>query len=89
VGSVQDLDTSGYRAIQSSVRGRLPTFHQLDFRIDRKFVFDNLSITPYLDLLNVYNATNAETYITDYRSVSQEPLPGLTFIPNFGVQGEF
>jgi TonB family protein len=89
VGSVQDLDTNNYSPISSPIGGRLPTFHQLDIRIDRKFVFDNFSLTPYLDLLNIYNATNAETYITDYRSVQQEPLPGLTFIPNLGLQGEF
>jgi TonB family protein len=90
VGSVHDLDQNNYRAI--APRGdqtRLPTFHQLDIRADKTFVFDQLTLTPYIDLINVYNQANAETYQTDYRSVDQEPINGLPFFPNLGIQGEF
>ncbi len=90
VGSVHDLDTTSYNALPQPARStRLPTFHQLDFRIDRKFVFDNFSFTPYLDLLNVYNQVNAEQYQIDYRAREREIIQGLPILPNFGLQGEF
>ena len=90
VGSVHDLDTTNYNNLNGPARSlRLPAFHQLDIRIDRKFVFDNFAFTPYLDLLNVYNKENAEQWQINYRGTDQEPLQGLPLIPNFGLQGEF
>jgi len=90
VGSIHDLDTNRYQGLQpAAYQSRLPAFHQLDVRIDRKWVFDNFSITPYLDLLNVYNQANAEGYFTDYRSTTQQPLNGLPILPNFGLKGDF
>jgi TonB family protein len=90
LGSVHDLDRNNYIAVApTGDQTRLPTFHQLDLRLDRRFVFDQLTLTPYLDLINVYNQANAETYQTDYRSIDQEPINGLPFFPNFGIQGEF
>ncbi|MFH1812192.1 MAG: TonB family protein [Pseudomonadota bacterium] len=88
-GSVHDLDYNEYVPQPSTTPARLPTFHQLDLRIDRTFVFDNFSLTPYLDLLNVYNQQNAEDYFTDYRNTTQEPLMGLPILPSLGMQGEF
>jgi len=90
VGSVHDLDTTNYNNLNAPARSeRLPAFHQLDIRFDRKFVFDNFSFTPYLDLLNVYNQANAEQWQINYRGTQNEPLSGLPIIPNFGLQGEF
>jgi len=88
-GSVHDLDYNEYNRQPSLTPGRLPHFHQLDLRLDRKFVFDNFALTPYLDLLNVYNQSNAEGYFTDYRGTTQQPLPGLPILPNLGIKGEF
>jgi len=88
-GSFHDLDYNEYVEFVSSTPTRSPTFHQLDLRLDRTFVFDNFSLTPYLDVLNVYNQTNAEGYFTDYRGTTREPLPGLPILPNLGIKGEF
>ena len=90
LGSVHDLDTTDYRGLGTTPQSsRLPAFHQLDLRIDRKFVFDTFSFTTYLDLLNVYNQENAEGFITDYRSREQEPIPSLPILPVVGLSGEF
>jgi TonB family protein len=90
LGSVHDVDTTDYLRIGTARRNaRLPTFHQLDLRVDRKFVFETFSITTYLDLLNVYNQQNAEGFITDYRSREQQPIPSLPFLPVIGMSGEF
>lgn len=90
LGSVHDLDTTNYNGLGSTPQSsRLPAFHQLDLRIDRKFVFDTFSFTAYLDLLNVYNQANAEGFISDYRSREQEPIPSLPILPVIGLSGEF
>jgi TonB family protein len=90
LGSVHDLDQAGYDGVSSpSGSVRLPAFHQLDLRLDRKWVFDTFSITTYLDLLNVYNQPNAEGYQTDYRSRQREQIPSLPIVPVFGARGEF
>lgn len=90
LGSVHDLDTTDYRGLGTTPQSsRLPAFHQLDLRVDRKFVFDTFSFTAYLDLLNVYNQENAEGFIADYRSREQEPIPSLPILPVVGLSGEF
>lgn len=89
LGSVHDLDTTDYLGLGNSSVERLPYFHQLDLRLDRKFVFEQFSATAYLDVLNVYNQANQEGVIADYRSREVQPIPSLPFIPVFGMSAEF
>ncbi len=90
LGSVHDLDTTDYLQLGSTPQSsRLPTFHQLDVRVDRKFVFETFTATAYLDMLNVYYAKNAEGLTSDYRSRDQAPIPGLPILPVIGASGEF
>ena len=89
LGSVHDLDTTNYQGIGQSTRERLPYFHQLDIRVDRKWVFEQFSATAYLDLLNAYNNTNVEGVISDFRSREVQFIPSLPFLPVFGMSAEF
>jgi TonB family protein len=90
LGSVHDIDTDDYVRVGSSPRSsRLPTFHQLDVRVDRKWVFEAFSVTAYMDLLNVYNQTNAEAWQSDYRSNGLQAIPSLPILPIVGLSGEF
>ncbi len=90
LGSVHDVDTTNYLELGTTSRStRLPTFHQLDVRVDKKLVFDTFSLNAYMDLLNVYNQANAEGFQTDYRSREQQPIPSLPIIPVLGMSGEF
>ncbi|HEY1101746.1 MAG TPA: TonB-dependent receptor plug domain-containing protein, partial [Myxococcota bacterium] len=89
LGAVHDLDTTNYLGIGDSTRRRLPAFHQLDLRIDRKWVFEQFSATAYLDVLNVYNNTNVEGVISDFRSREVQAIPSLPFLPVFGMSAEF
>ena len=43
----------------------------------------------YLDVLNVYNATNEEAVIYDYRYRTSSPVPGIPFFPTLGIKGSF
>lgn len=90
LGSIHDIDTDDYVRLGSSPRSsRLPTFHQLDVRVDRKWVFEAFSLTAYMDLLNVYNQTNAESWQSDYRSNELQAIPSLPILPIVGLSGEF
>jgi TonB family protein len=89
LGSVHDLDTTNYLRLGESQRERLPYFHQLDIRVDRKWVFEQFSMTTYVDLLNVYNNQNVEGVQADYRSREVQAIPSLPFVPVLGLSGEF
>ncbi|MCU1280293.1 MAG: TonB family protein / TonB-dependent receptor [bacterium] len=68
---------------------RLPTFHQLDVRIDKTFAFNTWKLTIYLDLQNVYDSTSAEGVIYSFDFRRPQYLNGLPFLPILGVRGEF
>ena len=58
--------------------GRLPPFHQLDIRFERRMKappFDN--VTPYVDIQNVYYYRNAEGIQYNYNYTKSRPFQGL------------
>jgi hypothetical protein len=65
---------------------RLPSFHQLDLRLEKKFIDDLWILTAYFELNNVYNRKNVEgvAYSYDYRS--KEYIRGLPILPTFGIR---
>ncbi len=68
---------------------RLPAFHQLDLRVDKKFVFDRWMLAVYIDVQNTYNRENPEgiQYNYDYTEKRYQAL--LPIIPSLGFKGEF
>lgn len=75
------------RGEQFSARER--PFHQLDVRIDKSFLFESWTLGVYLDVQNVYNATNVEARFTDYRFRTEYEVPGIPILPVLGVKGSF
>jgi TonB family protein len=67
---------------------RNPTFNRLDLRVEKKWTFDSWRLAWYLDIQNVYNATNQEgiTYSFDYSQ--KGVVRGLPIIPIIGLRGE-
>ena len=41
---------------------RFPAYHRLDFRIDRRFIFDTWNLVIFFDLVNIYNRDNVWDY---------------------------
>ncbi len=85
-----DAQTGSYLPIDGPTNGeRLPTFHQLDLRIDRRWILRRAIISLYLDVQNVYNRQNGEAwnYSFDYRS--RALTTGLPIIPSLGTRAEF
>jgi hypothetical protein len=89
LGGVYDANSDLYRAVYGEVNSqRKPTFHQLDVRGEKKWAFEDWSLTAYLEILNAYNAQNVEgtSYSFDYSE--KETATGLPIFPNLGIRGE-
>lgn len=41
---------------------RYPDYHRLDFRIDRRFIFNSWNLVVFFDLVNIYNRDNIWSY---------------------------
>ncbi|HEY2744377.1 MAG TPA: TonB-dependent receptor, partial [Polyangia bacterium] len=69
--------------------GRLPSFNQLDFRVDKTFAFNVWKLTVYVDVQNIYDSTSAEGILYSYDYKRVQYLNGLPFLPVFGIRGDF
>jgi TonB family protein len=89
IGAVYDAGVDAYRPVHGPVNSaRQPLFHQLDLRVEKKWLLGPGSLTAYLDLQNAYNAQHVEatSYSFDYRR--QERVYGMPLVPNLGLRGE-
>ncbi len=69
--------------------GRARDFHQLDLRVDKYFQFDSWTLNLFLDVQNVYNQMNVETYFFDYRLRTEFEVPGIPILPILGAKASF
>jgi hypothetical protein len=67
---------------------RLPLFHQLDVRVEKRWKFKRWQLSMYVDIQNIYNAQPAQSYEYDYNYTRRGPLSGLPILPSLGVRGE-
>lgn len=68
---------------------RLPTFHALDLRIDKRWSFQGVQLETYIDVQNVYGRSNVTQYEWNYRLGFAEPNSSLGVLPSIGVDVEF
>jgi hypothetical protein len=69
---------------------RLPLFHQLDLRVDRRWEFKRgFKLRWYLDIQNIYNQGNAEGISYNFNYTNRQFVSGLPIIPSIGARGEF
>lgn len=64
-------------------------FYQLDFRVDKKWVYDTWILSVYLDIQNITNRTNSEAIVYSYDYSKKGEISGLPILPTLGVKGEF
>ena len=67
---------------------RLPMFHQLDLRVDKKWTFAHWALSVYLDVQNVYNRQNPEATLYNFDYTESTAVSGLPILPSLGVRGE-
>lgn len=83
-------DSGAYSPLQGQAFSkRLPLFHQLDLRVDKRWQFKSWRFSAYLDIQNVYNNAAVEglSYNYNYSRVSYQT--GIPIIPSLGMRGEF
>lgn len=91
VSAVYNEKNDSYTRVASAEPNsdRLPSFHQLDVRADKKFVFDSWLLNLYLDVQNVYNHGNPENIQYNYDATRKQYATGLPIIPSIGIRAEF
>lgn len=68
---------------------RLPLFHQLDMRLDKRWQFQSWRLGAYLDVYNVYNNPGIEDNSYDFNYTHRIYQTGVPFLPSVGLRGEF
>lgn len=68
---------------------RLPTFHRLDVRIDRKFRMFGRSTSLFADIQNIYNHQSVIEYSWDQKSRGLFAEKQLGILPVVGINVEF
>jgi hypothetical protein len=66
--------------------GRMPTFHQLDLRVDRTWVLRRSVVSAYLDVQNIYNRQNPEGVLYNYDFSATTTVVGVPILPVLGVR---
>ncbi|MEI9948979.1 MAG: TonB-dependent receptor [Pseudomonadota bacterium] len=83
-------DAGSYSPLQGKAFStRLPLFHQLDLRIDKRWQFETWRFSAYLDIQNVYNNAAVEGLAYNYNYSRQSFQTGIPIIPSLGMRGEF
>lgn len=89
-GAVLDSDADEYRPLFGAVNSaRTKGFHQLDLRVDKRWIYQSWILNAYLDIQNVYSQTNVENIEYNYDYSGTLPQQGLPLVPVLGVRGEF
>ncbi|MFO7562898.1 MAG: TonB-dependent receptor [Enhygromyxa sp.] len=80
----------GYRPIRGEFGSSYqPLFHQLDLRLDKRWVRDRASVTAYLDVQNVYNRVYPEVPVYTRDWSQRASLVGLPIYLSIGVRVEY
>jgi TonB family protein len=88
--AVYDSDADSYGAISAPVNSaRFDAFHQLDIRIDKRWVYESWMLNAYLDIQNVYSQRNVSSIEYNYDYSEEVPQTGLPIVPVLGLRGEF
>ena len=90
IGGTVDYDAGSYAPVASTARNstRLPSFHQLDLRIDKTWKRPDWAFTVYLDVQNAYNQKNTEAISYNFDYSKTTPTHGLPILPIIGFKGE-
>ena len=68
---------------------RLPAYHSLNLRVDRRFHFARSNLIVYLSVWNAYNRENLATYYWNEIENRQAVQEQWGMLPIFGIEWEF
>lgn len=90
IGAFFDEKSDSHQPIFGALNSRrLPSFWQLDVRLDRRFALSKaLLLLAYLELMNVTNHGNAEEYVYSQDYARRGTVTGMPFVAVIGVRLE-
>lgn len=68
---------------------RLPVYHRMDVRAEKKWIFKSWMLTTYIDIQNIYNRKNIYEYRWDPFKREIETNSNLGILPTIGINAEF
>ena len=87
--AIYAADAGAYAALQGKpFSERLPLFHQLDLRVDKRWQFRAWALSAYLDVQNVYNHAAKEGFVYNFDYSRRSYQTGIPIIPSIGLRGE-
>jgi TonB family protein len=90
LSAIYAADAAAYTPLQAApFSERLPLFHQLDLRVEKRWSFDSFDLTFFVDLWNAYNNASAEAISYNFDYSRRAYQQGLPIIPSLGFKGEF
>jgi TonB family protein len=90
IASVFNSSTDQYDPVFGPVNsGRNRTFHQLDLRVDKRWIYQGWILNAYLDIQNTYNRANAEGVAYNFDYSDSEALPSIPILTIIGLRAEF
>ncbi len=90
VGGIFNSSSDRYDPVFGKVNSdRNPMFHQLDLRVDKRWVYDKWMFSLYMDIQNVYNRSNTEQLTYNYNYTESKPAQGLPILTILGMRAEF
>ena len=83
-------DAASYAPLQGKLYSRrLPAFHRLDVRLDKRWQFKAWRLATYLDVRNIYNYAAVESIAYNYDYSKSVRSAGVPILPSLGLRGEF
>ena len=90
VGSTYDASRDVYQPMYGATNSdRNGSFHQLDLRLDKKWIYDAWMLNFYVDLQNVYDRANPEGLSYNYDFSLNKVQGGLPILTIVGLKAEF
>jgi TonB family protein len=87
VGAAYDASTGDYVAFDGPRNSRrVAAFHQLDLRVDKRFVWRKVMLEAYVDVQNVYNHQNVEFMQDSFDFTQSRPIASLPILPSLGLR---
>lgn len=68
---------------------RLPVFHALDARVDKRWNFEDFTLITYIDIQNLYGRKNISSIAWDQRTGQPEYRQSIGTLPSIGASFEF
>ncbi len=89
-GAAYNASTDEYDARYGRVNSdRAGLFHQLDVRVDKRWIYQAWMLTAYLDVQNIYNHQNSDGSEYNYNYRKKNSGGGMPIVPILGMRADF